>query len=131
LGVVVVVIVIVIVMVVVVVVAGADTKASVNVFEGHSARIRVFKMYGDRLFTASADGTIREWSIKLGQCMNVLRGHEGSVNAISFKGGTLYSAGDDGTIRVWEYSDADPDNPLSEVRLPTPLLPTLRVSYGG
>ncbi|ELR13304.1 WD40 repeat-containing protein [Acanthamoeba castellanii str. Neff] len=86
----------------------------VNVFEGHSARIRVFKMYGDRLFTASADGTIREWSIKLGQCMNVLRGHEGSVNAISFKGGTLYSAGDDGTIRVWEYSDADPDNPLSE-----------------
>ena len=105
--------------VVMVVVAGADTWASVNVFEGHSARIRVFKMYGDRLFTASADGTIREWSIKLGQCMNVLRGHEGSVNAISFKGGALYSAGDDGTIRVWEYSDADPDNPLSEVRLPT------------
>ncbi len=67
--------------------------------------MRAYKLYGERIFTASVDGTVREWASKTGDLLNVMRGHSGSVNGISFKSGCLYSASDDGTIRCWEFSD--------------------------
>jgi WD40 repeat protein len=66
----------------------------------------VFNAVGDRLATASRDGTARVWNVEMG--LELARvAHDGSkpVHAVTFSPGAehLVTAGDDGTARLWRW----------------------------
>jgi WD40 repeat protein len=56
------------------------------------------------MITASADETLRIWSIPDGELLGMLSSHDGHVRscAISPDGRYIFSAGDDRTFRTWE-----------------------------
>ncbi|MDX2217137.1 MAG: hypothetical protein SFY66_27970 [Oculatellaceae cyanobacterium bins.114] len=61
-----------------------------------------FSPDGQIIASASADNTVRLWSID-GKLLHILRGHTNRVNSISFSpdGRTIASASDDGTVKLW------------------------------
>ncbi|KAJ7859499.1 WD40-repeat-containing domain protein, partial [Mycena olivaceomarginata] len=63
------------------------------------ARSVVFSADSRRLFSASADGTIRTW-----KQTTKLQGHTGRVNCVQFShdGLSLFSSSQDGTIKLWD-----------------------------
>lgn len=64
---------------------------------------------GDRLATASADGTVRIWNAATGETVHVLRGHMGAINDIDWSpdGAYIASAGTDGTVRIWHVDTGE------------------------
>jgi hypothetical protein len=63
-----------------------------------------FDSSGDRIVTASFDGTSRIWDVAKGTQLSILRGHQGAVDGATFSpdGGRIITAGRDGTARVWD-----------------------------
>lgn len=63
----------------------------------------VVKPDGRHLLSASADHTLRLWSLERGECVKVLRGHEDEVTslAITSDGKTAISTSIDATVRLW------------------------------
>ena len=63
----------------------------------------VFSADGRRALSASSDGTLRLWDVRLGREIRVLRGHGGEVLSVALAadGKTALSGGADGTARVW------------------------------
>jgi hypothetical protein len=59
---------------------------------------------GERILTASNDGTARLWSASSGDQVGTLRGHRGEVTAALFgdAGRRVVTAGLDGTAQVWD-----------------------------
>ncbi|WP_043413725.1 WD40 repeat domain-containing protein, partial [Archangium violaceum] len=70
---------------------------------GHVAEVRsaAFSPDGQRVLTASEDGTARVWN-GLGEPV-VLAGHEGAVTCAAFSadGHRVLTASEDGAVRVW------------------------------
>jgi WD40 repeat protein len=64
---------------------------------------------GERLVSASADGTIVIWSTQSGQPVRHLMGHEQPVSSAAFLPGDrkLISSGLDGTIRLWDSATGE------------------------
>ena len=74
------------------------------VLAGHNDNVKAvrFNTMGDRLATASADGTVRIWDAD-GREVFVYRDHEDAVHDVSWHpdGTRLASASLDGTVRIW------------------------------
>ncbi|KAI3660853.1 hypothetical protein MP638_006610 [Amoeboaphelidium occidentale] len=76
--------------------------------KGHISQVNHLLPVHQRLFSASDDKSIIEWSLKDGISINAYQrlsarvlGHLGSVNSLSFCFGTLFSAGSDLSVRRW------------------------------
>jgi WD40 repeat protein len=66
---------------------------------------------GERIASASMDGTVGLWDADTGQALtDRLTGHWGPVNGVAFSpdGKRLASAGGDTTVRLWDI-DATPE----------------------
>jgi cytochrome c len=75
------------------------------VLEGHTGPVASLAANGQKLGSASWDGTARIWSLAGNGAARVLEGHQGNVNAIAFRAdGVPVTAGFDGTLRAWPES---------------------------
>lgn len=99
----------------------APNSEILGTLHGHEDRVYdvAFEPSGDFLASASADGTIKLWSIKNGTCIYTLKGHKGSVNAVAFSpdGRILASAGSDNNIRLWNPENGTLINKIKGHRL--------------
>jgi WD40 repeat protein len=80
------------------------TGKPLGTLEGHADDVTdlAFSPEGQRLVTASRDGTARLWDLESLES-RALRGHEGGVIHVAFTrdGRQVLTAGEDGTIRLW------------------------------
>ncbi|MEW6491034.1 MAG: serine/threonine-protein kinase [Cyanobacteriota bacterium] len=78
----------------------------VKPLQGHLSYINslTFNHEGNKLFSSSADKTIKIWDIDTGKFIQNFNGHDSSVNylVLSPDGQKLYSASADKTIKVWD-----------------------------
>ena len=77
----------------------------------HSAEVCFLSVVGDKLFSGSADATVKYWDIRQRKCVDTLRGHKSTVFAVAAAckpGETapcMYFTGSrDHTIKVWDAS---------------------------
>lgn len=84
----------------------AATGREVAILEGHSEPITAIAAApsGEKLTTASVDGTARTWNVASREVLATYRGHVGAVSslALSNDGRTLITGGVDGTAKVWD-----------------------------
>lgn len=77
--------------------------------EGHTQAVRAlaWSPQGDRLASASLDGTVRVWDITTRQAVQVLTGHTDWVFAVDWSpdGTRLVSGGADDSVRLWDARD--------------------------
>ena len=73
---------------------------------GHTNSVdcATFSADGQRLASASQDGTVKVWDVATGQESFTLEGHSATVHSVAFSpnGKWLASAGQDKTVRVWD-----------------------------
>jgi cytochrome c len=80
----------------------------------HDGPVAGLATQGERIASASWDGSVRVWSPRQGVQTRI--GHDGNVNAVAFApDGAVVSAGYDGTVRRWET-----DGTASVIRLGVP-----------
>lgn len=90
------------------------------ILRGHTAAVLscTFFPNGDRLVSASADGTLRIWDVETGETLHVLTGHSGPVRAVAMDteyisglrgriAEQIVSASDDRTLRVWNAESGE------------------------
>lgn len=89
-----------------------DDGGILHRLEGHKGKVIAARPspQGDRIATASWDGTIRLWDSADGRELAVLGDHDGAVNDVVWAGGgaVLYSAGYDGTVLEWDVAARRP-----------------------
>ncbi len=68
--------------------------------QGHEEIVWAVEVQGQRLFSASADKTIRVWDIESKRCKHVLEDHTRPVLSLAISGNRLYSGSYDFTIKV-------------------------------
>jgi WD40 repeat protein len=100
--------------------------------EGHSDSIQSMALTadGERLVTASLDGTLRLWDTRERRCLAVLRGHEKGVQAVALlpDDSRIVSGSDDGTVRLWDLASGVP---VATLRGHASGVRALAVSPGG
>jgi hypothetical protein len=83
----------------------AEPPHATAVLRGHTRSVfsGVFSPDGQRIATASDDGTARIWDVQTGKTTAVLAGHAGTVWSAGFSphGQRVVTASDDGTARIW------------------------------
>lgn len=82
-----------------------DTRTVVRTFVGHTDGVSSIQQSkdGQKLLSASWDGTVRLWNIATGLSLMKLEGHEAGVHTAIFSVDEqrIFSAGADRTIQVW------------------------------
>uniref|UniRef100_A0A0C4DI30 Nephrocystin 3-like N-terminal domain-containing protein n=1 Tax=Fusarium oxysporum (strain Fo5176) TaxID=660025 RepID=A0A0C4DI30_FUSOF len=80
--------------------------ACLETLEGHDGGVNwvVFSPDGQRLASASREGTVKMWDIGTGHCTATLEGHGGGVHSVVFSldGQRLASASHDTTVKIWD-----------------------------
>lgn len=71
-----------------------------SLLQGHEEIVWAVEVHGSRLFSASADKTIRVWDIASRRCEHVLEDHTRPVLSLAISGNRLYSGSYDFTIKV-------------------------------
>ncbi|KAL6782481.1 hypothetical protein ACKKBG_A06945 [Auxenochlorella protothecoides x Auxenochlorella symbiontica] len=80
----------------------AAGRQSANILHGHDEIVWALQPApGGRLFSASADRTIRAWDVASARCLGVLSGHTRPVLALALAGGRLFSGSYDHRIIEW------------------------------
>jgi len=100
----------------------AHTCALVASLEGHRGWVtKLVFASNETLYSASADQSIRAWSIKEKRQICRWQGHTGVVRglALSPDGKALVSCAEDGSVRVWDPQG--PHGPRAYVPLPIPV----------
>jgi F-box/WD-40 domain protein 7 len=64
-------------------------------------------LYGNKLFSASWDKTIRVWDADTHEHLATLEGHTHYVMCLTLHGNKLFSGSWDKTIRVWNVKEGE------------------------
>eukprot|EP00667_Euglena_gracilis_P006943 EG_transcript_7007 len=74
---------------------------------GHTELVTQLRTVGTLLFSASEDGTVRQWSLEAGACEYTFQGHSASVTGLCLSSdGQLFSGSIDKSIRLWDRDGA-------------------------
>jgi len=88
-----------------------NCSISYKVLKGHIVLVRSaeFNNSGDKIVSASYDGTVRILDVESGECLRVFEGHTGSVNSAEFNkaGDKIVSASYDRTARIWDVESGE------------------------
>lgn len=93
--------------------------------QGHEEIVWAVEVCGRRLFSASADKTIRVWDIESRRCEQVMEDHTRPVLSLSIANGKLFSGSYDYTIKVRALGLG------ADTRRHAPLQPSQHSSSGG
>lgn len=85
---------------------GDDDEPTEGSFEGHQAAVNAIQIFGNSLYTCSADTTVRVYNLVSRKCVGVFEGHISKVNCLlvthtSGKNSVLYTGSSDHTIRCY------------------------------
>ncbi|XP_044292939.1 zinc finger protein 106 isoform X2 [Varanus komodoensis] len=85
---------------------GEDEEPTEGVFEGHSAAVNAIQIFGNLLYTCSADKTIHAYNLVNRKCVGVFEGHTSKVNCLlvtqtTGKHAALYSGSSDHNIHCY------------------------------
>ncbi|XP_060616906.2 zinc finger protein 106 [Anolis sagrei] len=85
---------------------GEEEEPTEGVFEGHSASVNAMQIYGNLLYTCSADKTVRAFNLVNRKCVGVFEGHTSKVNCLlvtqtTGKSSALYSGSSDHNINCY------------------------------
>ncbi len=89
------------------IVEGRPEEAPVATLEGHTARVRglAFDAAGERIVSASDDGTVRVWSVRRGETIDAFRaGDRPRAAAFTPDGRAIASGTAGGRVRVWDLA---------------------------
>ncbi|XP_026565353.1 zinc finger protein 106 isoform X1 [Pseudonaja textilis] len=85
---------------------GEDEDPTEGTFEGHSASVNAIQIFGNVLYTCSADKTVRAYNLVNRKCVGVFEGHTSKVNCLlviqtTGKNAALYSGSSDHNINCY------------------------------
>ncbi|XP_008583458.1 PREDICTED: zinc finger protein 106 isoform X1 [Galeopterus variegatus] len=85
---------------------GDDDEPTEGSFEGHQAAVNAIQIFGNLLYTCSADKTVRVYNLVSRKCIGIFEGHTSKVNSLLVtqtcgKNATLYTGSSDHTIRCY------------------------------
>ncbi|KAK7810230.1 hypothetical protein U0070_010394 [Myodes glareolus] len=83
-----------------------DDEPTEGSFEGHQAAVNAIQIFGNLLYTCSADTSVRVYNLVSRKCIGVFEGHISKVNCLlvthtSGKNSVLYTGSSDHTIRCY------------------------------
>eukprot|EP01137_Pigoraptor_chileana_P027782 Opistho-2@10777 len=81
--------------------AQAANSPNVSVLRGHKKRIYCIQQYGDALYSASADKTVRRWNLMTKECEAVFESHKSDVFCLQVFNGLLFTGSRDRTARAF------------------------------
>ncbi|XP_074249902.1 zinc finger protein 106 isoform X2 [Saimiri boliviensis] len=89
---------------------GDDDEPTEGNFEGHQAAVNAIQIFGNLLYTCSADKTVRVYNLVSRKCIGVFEGHTSKVNCLlvtqtSGKNAALYTGSSDHTIRCYNVKN--------------------------
>ncbi|XP_075783345.1 zinc finger protein 106 isoform X2 [Pelodiscus sinensis] len=85
---------------------GEDEEPTEGSFEGHQAAVNAIQIFGNVLYTCSADKTIRAYNLVNRKCVGIFEGHTSKVNCLlvtqtNGKNVALYTGSSDHTINCY------------------------------
>ncbi|XP_031790869.1 zinc finger protein 106 isoform X6 [Piliocolobus tephrosceles] len=91
---------------------GDDDEPTEGTFEGHQAAVNAIQIFGNLLYTCSADKTVRVYNLVSRKCVGVFEGHTSKVNCLlvtqtSGKNAALYTGSSDHTVRCYDVKSRE------------------------
>lgn len=79
--------------------------------QGHSRGVNsaCYSAEGKKVLSASHDGTVKEWSVEMGECLQTLGGHSEGVNSACYSadGKKVLAAYNDGMVTEWSVETGE------------------------
>jgi WD40 repeat protein len=87
----------------------SQTRETLTIYRGHVDFVNGVTTFANRLYTASADKTLKQWDVDTGVCLRTFEGHTAKVRTcvLSVDGTRLYSGASDLTIREWNTATGE------------------------